>query len=68
MTRKKTDPDIVALKRAVNALLSMSSETAVRAAVNYIYDTFITHPAKTTKEHFENRESAVVDDEGQVKL
>lgn len=62
MTKKKNDPDVVALKRAVNALFSMSSERAMRAAVNYIYDTFISHPSKSTKEHFASRES--VDDDG----
>jgi hypothetical protein len=58
MARKKTDPDVAALKRAVNALLSSSSEIAVRAAANYIYNTFVAHPDKSMKEYWRQREAA----------
>jgi hypothetical protein len=57
MTKKKTDPDVKALKRAVNALLSSSSEKAARAAAIYIYDTFVAHP-QSVREHFARREAA----------
>lgn len=55
---KKTNSDVAALKRAVKAIMASSSHRAAKAAVNYMYDAFVVHPAKETILYFANREAA----------
>lgn len=61
MTRRKTNSDVAALKRATEAILQSSSEVAARSAVNYLFDAFVVHMDKSTKDYFASKSLRSVD-------
>lgn len=52
---KKIDVDILALKRAKEALLKSTSPRMMRANLEYLCDYFILHPPKELNKHWLKR-------------
>lgn len=57
MKTKTKDLNILALKKAVAALKLSTSRQMLKANLDYLYDAFITHPAKETEEYFKQKET-----------
>lgn len=55
---KKLDADVLALKRAINALNGSTSRKMLRANLTYLIDLYITHPSVGLPEHLRETEKS----------